>query len=86
MVWDEGNAIWRSEGISAWVRKLLATPPSGWAEIFSRDCIRFYWRYTVTFEGHPAFYGMVMAAGELLLPRPSRRGTRPGLAPSSSLP
>jgi hypothetical protein len=68
MVWDEGNAIWRSEGISAWVRKLLATPPSGWAEIFSRDCIRFYWRYTVTFEGHPAFYGMVMAAGRAVAP------------------
>ena len=68
MVWDEGNAIWRSEGVSAWVRKLLTTPPSGWPEIFSRDCIRFYWRYTVTFEGHPAFYGIVIAAGRAVAP------------------
>jgi hypothetical protein len=63
MVWDEGNAIWRAEGISAWFSKLITTPPAGWPEIFSRDYVRFYWRYTITLEGHPSFYGILIAAG-----------------------
>jgi len=40
MVWDEGDAIVRAEGIS-----------------------RGVWEYTTHREGHPAFYGLVIAVG-----------------------
>jgi len=43
MVWDEGNAILRAEGIA-----------------------QGRWLYTTRLEGHPAFYGMVIAAGRWL--------------------
>ena len=42
MVWDEGNAIVRAEGI-----------------------VRGDWQYTIMHEGHPAFYGIVIATGQL---------------------
>ncbi|MCS7238183.1 MAG: hypothetical protein NZ899_07940 [Thermoguttaceae bacterium] len=68
MVWDEGNAIWRAEGISAWFKKLTSTPPSKWSALLSREEIAHYWRYTVTLEGHPTFYGIVIAVGRALAP------------------
>lgn len=68
MVWDEGNAIWRAEGIAAWWQQVLSTPPWRWGELFAQETIRHYWRYTVTLEGHPAFYGIVIALGRTFAP------------------
>ncbi|HUT89330.1 MAG TPA: glycosyltransferase 87 family protein [Thermoguttaceae bacterium] len=64
MTWDEGNAIWRSQGIQRWFERLVApdradSPPSA----LSKDGIAECWRYTTQIEGHPALYGMVIAAG-----------------------
>lgn len=63
MVWDEGNAILRAERISHWFARwaggdvLGATGPLG-AEAIAQD-----WPFTNVMEGHPAFYGLVIALG-----------------------
>ena len=54
IVWDEGNAIARSDGILHWV----GNPPC-----WNGEGIKEHWRYTTQIEGHPAFYGIVIAAG-----------------------
>ena len=59
IVWDEGNAIARSDGILRWI-----TTPDAW----NATGIERHWRYTTQIEGHPAFYGIVIAAGRLLAP------------------
>ena len=53
MVWDEGNAIRRAEGVARWFGQ-------------GRQGIAEDWRYTTCLEGHPAFYGIVIAAGRWL--------------------
>ena len=65
MSWDEGSAIWRSRGIRRWAELLLSKdprqqplPPLG------REGIAKYWPYTTQIEGHPALYGIVIAAGQ----------------------
>lgn len=65
MVWDEGNSILRSEGIARWARRWWpgdqpATPP------LSQEAIAEDWAYTTQREGHPAFYGMVIAVGRAI--------------------
>lgn len=69
MVWDEGNAIWRAEGIAAWFRSWWCTPPGRWDTLFASQTIRHYWRYAITLEGHPSFYGLVIAAGRAVAPK-----------------
>lgn len=54
MVWDEGNAIRRSDQILKWFDN---------GPTFSRDALQQGWPYTTQVEGHPAFYGLVIAAG-----------------------
>ena len=55
--WDEGNAIARSDAILAWVAN-----PGEW----NATGIERHWRYTNQIEGHPAFYGIVIAAGRFV--------------------
>jgi len=64
MVWDEGNAIWRAEGIGAWFGLLLRGGAGRSA--LAPATIDHYWRYTTQIEGHPPVYGMVIAAGRFL--------------------
>ncbi len=63
MAWDEGNAIHRAEGIQHWFARFSesCTKP------FSKQAIHDDWRYTTQVEGHPAFYGVVIATGASLL-------------------
>ncbi|MFH1269024.1 MAG: glycosyltransferase 87 family protein [Planctomycetota bacterium] len=64
MAWDEGNAIWRSQGIQRWAELLLAgNRDHEKLHPLSEAGIAEYWRYTTQIEGHPAFYGIVIAAG-----------------------
>ncbi len=59
MAWDEGSAILRSRGIAQWF-----ADPSLDRERIARD-----WQYTTTLEGHAALGGILIAAGERMLPR-----------------
>ena len=74
MVWDEGNAILRAEGILRWFYRWQ--PGADGPGPLSREAIENDWLYTVPFEkkldayqielqgeGHPAFYGIVITAG-----------------------
>ncbi len=64
MSWDEGNAIWRSWGIQRWGELLVDRDP-GQEPLhpLSREGIAKFWPYTTQIEGHPAFYGIVIAVG-----------------------
>lgn len=67
MVWDEGNAILRSEGIERWIRRwTIVDSQSAQASPLSQQIIAEDWAYTTQREGHPAFYGIVIAAGRAL--------------------
>ena len=59
MVWDEGNAIFRATKIVKWWQKVV----SGDLSPFNRAGIAEHWEYTTQIEGHPAFYGTVIACG-----------------------
>jgi hypothetical protein len=61
MVWDEGSAISRSEGIIHWAKRW----PGGGKEPgpLTEEAIRQDWQFTTQIEGHPAFYGIVIALG-----------------------
>ena len=63
MVWDEGNAILRAEGIARWAASWFQAdqPHPLSAEVVAAD-----WRYTTQVEGHPAGYGILIAAGRAL--------------------
>ncbi len=64
MVWDEGNAIVRADKIAHWVGGwLTAERPSP----LDRRAIAHGWPYTTRIEGHPAFYGIVIAAGQAIV-------------------
>jgi hypothetical protein len=68
ITWDEGNAISRAEKVQSW----LGVSDTGEAEIvwnFSPERIDQGWPYTISHEGHPAFYGLLIAAGESVAPR-----------------
>jgi len=74
MAWDEGNAIRRSCRIERWAELVLsADHKDGQSSPFSREGTAEYWRYTTQIEGHPAFYGIVIAVG--------RRVSQPWLGP-----
>lgn len=62
MSWDEGNAINRAAGITAWAREAVDQG----ADAFSAAEIARHWHYTVEIEGHPALYGIVIACGQQL--------------------
>ncbi len=67
MVWDEGNAIDRADRVERW----LGLVPSGEREAaprFSAEGIRQGWPYTTRVEGHPAFYGLLIAVGHAVAP------------------
>ena len=69
MAWDEGNAIGRAEGIRHWAGRWVAKDPdAAGAGPLSRQAIADDWRYTTRVEGHPAFYGIVIAAGRSIAP------------------
>ncbi len=70
MAWDEGNAIWRAAGIQHWARRWVSGRDDGQPHPLSRQAIATDWYYTTEIEGrqpkiegHPAFYGIVIAAG-----------------------
>jgi len=64
MTWDEGNAIRRAEGIRHWTQRWVALG-DGPVEPgpLTSAAIDEDWHYTTRIEGHPAFYGIVMAIG-----------------------
>ena len=62
IAWDEGNAIGRAERIAEWGRSWFQQGPNG-KHPLSREAISDHWHYTTQIEGHPAFYGIVIAAG-----------------------
>ena len=64
MSWDEGNAIWRSRRIRQWAELLVASDRREAPHPLSREGIAKYWPYTTQIEGHPAFYGIVIAVGQ----------------------
>ena len=82
MAWDEGNAIRRAEGIARWARRWVGRGEDGrQLGPLSAEAIGEDWRYTARIEGypdaqidgrpgriegHPAFYGIVIAAGRWL--------------------
>ncbi len=64
MTWDEGNAIFRAKGIQNWAARWVPRE-DGPAESgpLTSTAIAEDWRYTTQIEGHPAFYGIVIATG-----------------------
>ena len=66
IVWDEGNAIGRAERIGQWTESLFHQTPPGRPHPLSRAGIAEGWPYTTQIEGHPAFYGLVIAAGQTI--------------------
>ena len=64
MTWDEGNAIRRAEGIQHWAERWLTLGDEpGEPGPLGSVAIDEDWHYTTRIEGHPAFYGIVMALG-----------------------
>jgi 4-amino-4-deoxy-L-arabinose transferase-like glycosyltransferase len=63
MGWDEGNAIARATMIAIWGKACLGQGPPGWQNPLSPETIEAGWQYTNQGEGHPALYGIVIAAG-----------------------
>ncbi|MEE8452019.1 MAG: hypothetical protein V3R99_08900 [Thermoguttaceae bacterium] len=53
MAFDEGNAILRVEKIAQWAEHWELTD----------EAIFKHWQFTTQIEGHPAFYGIVIAVG-----------------------
>ncbi len=66
MGWDEGNAIGRAEQITNWGKSWFQQGPLDWKQSLSRQAISDHWPYTNQVEGHPAFYGIVIAAGHAI--------------------
>ncbi len=64
MAWDEGNAIRRAEGIERWCGRWVSGPAAPGP--LSAEAIAADWQYTTAVEGHPAGYGIVLAAGRWL--------------------
>jgi hypothetical protein len=63
MVWDEGNAIHRAQGIQRWASRWQAGRNAALAGPLSKKAIDDDWSYTTRVEGHPALYGIVLALG-----------------------
>ena len=64
MTWDEGNAIRRAEGIQHWAERCVTFGDEpGEPGPLTSVAIEEDWHYTTRIEGHPAFYGIVIAIG-----------------------
>jgi len=64
MVWDEGNAIGRAQGILSWIGAVCGgADADAKSSPWSREAIARHWRYTTQVEGHPTLYGIVIAGG-----------------------
>lgn len=66
MVWDEGDALDRADAVRAWLSALrnqdhLPRP-------LTFEGLRRGWPFTTVREGHPAFYGIVIAMGREAAP------------------
>ena len=66
MAWDEGNAIGRAQQITNWGRSWFQQGPPEWSCPLGRQAISDHWPYTTQVEGHPAFYGILIASGHAL--------------------
>ncbi|MGQ9914129.1 MAG: ArnT family glycosyltransferase [Thermogutta sp.] len=66
IVWDEGDALDRADAVRDW---LAAFPHlDRLPRPLSAEGIRRGWPFTTEREGHPAFYGLVIALGRELAP------------------
>jgi hypothetical protein len=69
IVWDEGNAILRAERVGQWGRLWPEWLSGATTENpLARGTVQWHWQYTTQVEGHPAFYGAVIALGQALAP------------------
>ena len=67
LTWDEGNAIARAAGVAHWFESVRGAGGRGQAfSLLNPSAIARDWRYTTQEEGHPAFYGIVIAAGRFI--------------------
>jgi len=66
MAWDEGDALDRADAIREWFASWAS--PRGEVSPRKASPIRKGWPFTTTREGHPAFYGLVIAAGRAIAP------------------
>jgi len=64
MAWDEGNAIRRAEAVTQWFVEVWQRPPGSTPLAAAR--LETGWPYTTQIEGHPAFYGLAIAAGQAI--------------------
>jgi len=64
LVWDEPNAMERAERLGIWMQLWVHREPEQ-APPWTTASIREFCRYTTVIEGHPDFYGFVIAAGRL---------------------
>jgi len=70
MVWDEGNAIRRAEGIARWAGRWTdAGEKAHQPGPLTEEAIEQDWQYTTHVEGHPALYGIVIASGRAISAR-----------------
>lgn len=88
MTWDEGDAILRAERVQEWFARLGQSLWKGcqstdFAELFSGQSIRQGFPFTTSREGHPAFYGLLIALGEAVAPACLDPLTRYRLGPIS---
>lgn len=67
MSWDEGDALDRADAIRGWFSPVAS--PEHLPRPLTVEGIRRGWPFTTTREGHPAFYGLVIAVGHELAPR-----------------
>jgi len=68
MVWDEGNAIGRASQVSAWIHQWSPASLRDGGRPWTAAAIADGWPYTTVVEGHPAFYGLLIAVGSELAP------------------
>lgn len=88
MTWDEGDAIRRAERVQEWFGQLGQSLLGGaqsahLSELFWPQNIHHGFPFTTHREGHPAFYGLVIALGEKVAPSCLDPLTRYRLGPMS---
>lgn len=62
LVWDEPNAIERADQLSIWLKLWIHREP-GQPRPWESGAIHQFCPYTTVIEGHPDFYGLVIAFG-----------------------
>lgn len=65
-VWDEGDALDRADAVRDWFAGFQS--PDRFPRPLTAGGLRQGWPFTTTREGHPAFYGLVIALGRELAP------------------